>query len=89
MLNFNWRDSTQKYVAWTIVGKDITNMSCVRTTWTNVTPRDVYWTIGDRTIVTNAYGWNSPGRESLLDKCHKNFCTLGLLTRIFLHLVRN
>ena len=43
------------------------------------------------------YGWNSPGRTSLLDQCHKNVCTLGLLTRSvlieiawgFLGLVRN
>ena len=43
------------------------------------------------------YGWNSPGRESLLDECHQNVCTLGLLTRSvlieiawgFLRLVRN
>ena len=42
------------------------------------------------------YGWNSPGRTSLLDECHKNVCTLGLLTRsvlieivcFFLRLVR-
>ena len=27
------------------------------------------------------YGWNSPGRESLLDECHQNVRTLGLLTR--------
>ena len=27
------------------------------------------------------YGWNSPGRESLLDECHQNLRTLGLLTR--------
>ena len=44
-----------------------------------------------------AYGWNSPGWESLLDECHQNVCTLGLLTRSglieiawgFLRLVRN
>ena len=43
------------------------------------------------------YGWNSPGRTSLLDECHQNVCTLGLLTRSvlieiawgFLRLVRN
>ena len=43
------------------------------------------------------YGWNSPGREPLLDECHQNVCTLGLLTRSvlieiawgFLHLVKN
>ena len=43
------------------------------------------------------YGWNSPGRTSLLDECHQNVCTLGLLTRsvlieiawVFLRLVRN
>ena len=43
------------------------------------------------------YGWNSPGRTSLLDECHQNVCTLGLLTRsvlikiawFFLRLVRN
>ena len=43
------------------------------------------------------YGWNSPGGESLLDECHPNVCTLGLLTRSvlieialgFLRLVRN
>ena len=43
------------------------------------------------------YGWNSPGRESLLDECNQNVCTLGLLTRLvlieiawgFLRLVRN
>ena len=28
-----------------------------------------------------AYGWNSPGRTSLLEECHQNVCTLGLLTR--------
>ena len=27
------------------------------------------------------YGWNSCGRESLLDECHQNVCTLGFLTR--------
>ena len=44
-----------------------------------------------------AYGWNSPGRESLLDECYQKVCTLGLLTRsvlikiacFFLRLVRN
>ena len=43
------------------------------------------------------YGWYSSGRESLLDECHQNVRTLGLLTRSvlieiawgFLRLVRN
>ena len=45
----------------------------------------------------SSYGWNSLGLTSLLDKCHQNVCTLGLLTRsvlikivwVFLRLVRN
>ena len=48
-------------------------------------------------ISTRIYGLNSPGRTSLLDECHQNVCTLGLLTRSvlieiawgFLRLVRN
>ena len=47
--------------------------------------------------VVCTYGWNSPGRESVLDECHQNVHTLGLLTRSvlikiawgFLRLVRN
>ena len=48
-------------------------------------------------ISTRIYGLNSPGRTFLLDECHQNVCTLGLLTRsvlieiacFFLRLVRN
>ena len=48
-------------------------------------------------LFRHSYGWNSPGRKSLLDECHQNVCTLGLLTRSvfieiawgFLRLVRN
>ena len=32
-------------------------------------------------VAETIYGWNSPGRESLLDECHQNICTLGLLTQ--------
>ena len=47
--------------------------------------------------ITITYGWNSPGRTSLLDECPQNVCTLGLLTHAvlikiawgFLRLVRN
>ena len=30
-------------------------------------------------MLINVYGWNSPGRTSLLDECHQNVLTLGLL----------
>ena len=32
-------------------------------------------------MIQYIYGWNSPGRTSLLEECHQNVCTLGLLTR--------
>ena len=31
----------------------------------------------------DAYGWNSPGRTSLLGECHQIACTLELLTHSF------
>ena len=68
---------------------------------TKVTGDDAMYTCHDETKkligIVSLYGWNSPGCTSLLDECHQNVCTLGLLTRSvlieiawgFLRLVRN